>query len=242
MAQRSLLVRLTPPNKKSRLEKCEKSGITPALNAKDAVAAQPFRRVSRRILAQSNQSNDQSVDKFFTQCKPKHGKQQRLIVSFNKVRMQRDRVIQEIHNASNSKRLMAMLKRANVQMNSFKKKVGRAESIKAKHVCIKSPLCGILHTHISMHTQQVYEILENNFVHCPWPIPPSSVLMYLALDEIPGNQTREARLRSIISNDMKWRHTSQWEFRPVRPYPAATLVTVYVCVCVPVYVCIYVCA
>ena len=222
MAQRSLLLKLTPPKKKSRLDNCEKSSMTTPLNPKDTVAAPPARRVSKRLSAQNDQSDESIIDNFFAQRKAKHCKQQSLVVSLNKVRMQRDRVIQELLNASNSKTLKAMLKRTNTRIKSIKKKVGGAKTITAKHVCILYPLYDLLRTHISMHIRQVYEVLEKNFMNCPWPIPPSSVLMYLSLEEVPGVQTREERLRSVIAHDMKWRHASNWEFRPVRPYPVAT--------------------
>lgn len=68
---------------------------------------------------------------------------------------------------------------------------------------------------------QVYQLLEAKFTGCPWPIPPSAILLHLPVQEIVGTATREEVLRNIISGDRKWRHTTRWQFQDVRPYPKA---------------------
>ena len=99
MAQRSLLLRLTPPKTKVYLDKCEESDNTPSLNAKEYVVA-PSQRVSKRLVTRKDKDNCRKrksdvdrkriIDNFFSKRKPKHDKHQSPVVSLNKVRMQRD--------------------------------------------------------------------------------------------------------------------------------------------------------
>ena len=122
MAQRSLLVRLTPPKKKSFVGSREE---TPP-NAKAAVAvAAPAQRVSKRLVAHKEQSDvvrKRIIDSFFAQRKSKHGKKQSPVITLNKVRMQRERVLQELQKKSNSKTL-----------NRLKNKFAHSNSSKKKH-------------------------------------------------------------------------------------------------------------
>ena len=69
---------------------------------------------------------------------------------------------------------------------------------------------------------QVYQVLDKHFADCPWPVPPSAILMHLPIEEIPGVKTREEVLRDIIGFDMKWRKTVKWQFQNVTPYPDIT--------------------
>ena len=134
MAQRSLFVRLTPPKKKSFVGSREE---TP-LNAKEAVAvAAPAQRVSKRLVAHKEQSDvvrKRIISTFFQHRKANHGKKQSPVVALNKVRMQRDRVLQELLESSNSKSLNRLLARTNTRVKTLQKKAGNTEKVTAQHV------------------------------------------------------------------------------------------------------------
>ena len=79
--------------------------------------------------------------------------------------------------------------------------------------------------HISQHDLylQVYDVLENNFADCPWPVPPSAILMYLPIKEQrQKGMTSEAVLRKIVSRDKKQRHCYHWLIRDVNVRPDKT--------------------
>ena len=134
MTQRSLLVRLTPPQRKSFVGSREE---TP-LNAKEAVAvAAPAQRVSKRLVAHKEQSDvvrKRIISSFFQNRKANHGKKQSPVVALNKVRMQRDRVLQELLESSNSKSLNRLLARTNSRVKTLQKKAGNTEKVTAQHV------------------------------------------------------------------------------------------------------------
>ena len=67
---------------------------------------------------------------------------------------------------------------------------------------------------------QVYEVLENNYRDCPWPVPPSAILMHLPVAERKDKGlTSEAILRRIVGADKRQRHCFQWEIRNVEVRP-----------------------
>ena len=65
-------------------------------------------------------------------------------------------------------------------------------------------------------------MLDEQFCNCPWPVPPSAILMHLPIAEEKPKQTSEAILRSIISRDKKWRNFGNWDIRDVPPGPEWT--------------------
>lgn len=66
-------------------------------------------------------------------------------------------------------------------------------------------------------------MLENNFADCPWPVPPSAILMHLPIKEQKQKgMTSEAVLRQIVSRDKKQRHCYQWLIRDVNVRPDKT--------------------
>ena len=71
--------------------------------------------------------------------------------------------------------------------------------------------------------KEVYEVLEKNYSECPWPVPPSSILMHLPVQEDKeAGLTSEAILRRIIGADKRARHCFQWEIRNVEVRPEWT--------------------
>ena len=121
MAQRSLLVRLTPPKKKPFVDGREE---TPLNAKKTVVVTAAAQRVSKRLVAHKEQSDvarKRIISSFFEQRKVKHGKKQSAVVTLNKVRMQRDRVLQELLESSNSKSLKRLLARTNSRVKTLKK-------------------------------------------------------------------------------------------------------------------------
>ena len=61
--------------------------------------------------------------------------------------------------------------------------------------------------------QDVYDLLDSKtFQDCPWPIPPSAILMFLPIAEIPGVRSAEASLRKIHGDDKSLKYISNWEF------------------------------
>ena len=71
---------------------------------------------------------------------------------------------------------------------------------------------------------QVYKMLDEDeqFCNCPWPIPPSAILLHLPIAEAKPKQTSEDILRYIISRDKQWRNFGNWDIRDVRPRPEWT--------------------
>ena len=148
---------------------------------------------------------------------------------------------QELLSTSNSKILKVVLKRTNTRIKSLKKKVGRVKKIMS-NMCVFYILfmTYCLHTRISIHTLHVYEVLEMSFINCPWPIPPSSVLMYLSIEKIPGfklvksafvqpSQTTWNGDMQVIGNSDLWDHIRiRW--------PREWLwLFMYVCLCMNVF-------
>ena len=71
---------------------------------------------------------------------------------------------------------------------------------------------------------QVYEVLEKHFKNCPWPVPPSAILMHLPVQEDrEKGLTSEAILRDIVSRDKKQRNCFPWIIRDVGVRPDKTV-------------------
>ena len=61
--------------------------------------------------------------------------------------------------------------------------------------------------------QDVYNLLDSKtFRDCPWPIPPSAILMFLPIAEIPGVRSAEANLRKMHGDDKSLKYISNWKF------------------------------
>ena len=59
----------------------------------------------------------------------------------------------------------------------------------------------------------VYNLLNSKtFEDCPWPIPPSAILMFLPIAEIPGVKNSEAILRKMVGDDKVLKYNSCWKF------------------------------
>ena len=58
---------------------------------------------------------------------------------------------------------------------------------------------------IQTNALQVYETLDAEFSACPWPVPPSSLLLHLPFKEMreDKNMTREEVLRYTTQKDKK---------------------------------------
>jgi len=70
---------------------------------------------------------------------------------------------------------------------------------------------------------QVYEVLQKQYADCPWPIPPSAILMHLPIrEQKQKGMTSESILRKIISCDKRQRHCYNWLFRDVHVRPDKT--------------------
>ena len=134
ITQRSLLVRLTPAQKKSFVGSREET----SLNAKEAVAvAAPAQRTSKRLVTHKEQSDvarKRIISSFFENGKANHGKKQNPAVTLNKVRMQRDRVLQELLESSISKSLNRLSARTNSRVKTLKKKAGNTKKVTTQHV------------------------------------------------------------------------------------------------------------
>ena len=155
------------------------------------------RRLSSRLRLANSKENQpkQLINDFFKAHK--QGKQS-TTVTLGKVHMQHERVAQELRHEPGSKVLQQRMKKLQTLVKNLKKRNPCSSRTTAK---------------------QVYAFLEQKFANCPWPIPPSALLMELPIEEIADKRTREQVLRGIIIKDKKWRHSTKWEFRDVRPYP-----------------------
>ena len=71
--------------------------------------------------------------------------------------------------------------------------------------------------------QQIYQVLEENFKDCPWPVPPSAILLHLPVQENKdAGLTSEAILRQVVGRDKRQRHCYDWSIRNVDVVPDAT--------------------
>ena len=156
--------------------------------------AQQKRRTRNRTRLAIRSQNDPTriIINFF------QGKQSNSPNTLGKVLMHHQRVAQKLRYEPGSKVLKQRLTKIKTIIRNMKKLNVCSSQIKAK---------------------QVYQFLEQQFATCPWPIPPSAILMALPIQEIDGKRTREQVLRRIIKADKKWRHVSELEFRDTSPYP-----------------------
>ena len=167
--------------------------ITPSPLVAQNVQQKRRTRSRSRLAIRNKNEPKQIIINFF------QGKQSKAPNTLGKVLMHHQRVAQELRYEPGSKVLKQRLtKIQTIIRNMMKKRNACSSQIKAK---------------------QVYEFLEQKFATCPWPIPPSAILMTLPIQEIDGKRTREQVLRRIIKADKKWRHSTEWEFRDISPYP-----------------------
>lgn len=68
----------------------------------------------------------------------------------------------------------------------------------------------------------MYELLDRVFANCPWPVPPSGILLHIPVNENKPKKTSEAILRDVIGRDRQWRNFGNWDIRDVPPRPAQT--------------------
>lgn len=61
---------------------------------------------------------------------------------------------------------------------------------------------------------QVYQLLDNVFDNCPFPIPISAILLHLPILERPEKGNGEKQLRTMLSRNKMC--MSAWKFQPVR--------------------------
>ena len=87
--------------------------------------------------------------------------------------------------------------------------------------CVKSCICI---THFFIFVIQVYQVLEEKFRDCPWPVPPSAILLNLPVQERKEQGlTSEAILRRVIGADKRQRHCFPWTIRNVHVRPDKTV-------------------
>ena len=76
------------------------------------------------------------------------------------------------------------------------------------------------------HHLQVYQVLDEEFHDCPWPVPPSALLKFLPISEdpegTPKRRNSEAVLRDMIGRDKRYKTISNWEFRDAGMRPTST--------------------
>ena len=63
---------------------------------------------------------------------------------------------------------------------------------------------------------QVYNVLDEEFEDCPWPVPPSAILKFVPIAEDPAGKPKrhnsEAVLRDMIGRGKMLREISHCEF------------------------------
>lgn len=62
---------------------------------------------------------------------------------------------------------------------------------------------------------QVFNVLDDIFNDCPWPVPPSAILLHLPFME-KTEKENEAKLRALISTDKSQLHCTDWKFANIR--------------------------
>ena len=66
-------------------------------------------------------------------------------------------------------------------------------------------------------------MLDEYFHDCPWPVPPSAILLHLPVQEDKSaGLTSEAMLRKVIGADKRQRYCHDWQIRNVDVKPDAT--------------------
>jgi len=61
----------------------------------------------------------------------------------------------------------------------------------------------------------VFELLDDEFAACPWPVPPSAILLHLPFAEKrEHNMNREAVMRDILSKHKK---VYNWQWKEINP-------------------------
>ena len=137
---------------------------------------------------------------------------------YGKASMQRDRMLQQASTREEAwARNKLLIKRTQQRVVKLRKNLGRPTTM--RDVCIWLYLCStycssctlIIHC-VACFYRQVYELLDEKFSECPWPVPPWAILNYLPIPEQPGVATSEALLRKMKGQDKRYLLTSRWEF------------------------------
>ena len=90
-------------------------------------------------------------------------------------------------------------------------------------VCVTLSLIVPSFTSLFLVLLQIYEVLDTHYSDCPWPVPPSALLMHLPIKEDrEKGRTSEAILRDIVSRDRKQRQCFPWDIRNVDVRPDQT--------------------
>ena len=140
--------------------------------------------------------------------------------ALGKIRAKRERLLQ--HEKVHGK----LSKQCRATFNKVQKRIEVLEK-QTSPPTIREVLLFIIFICVSLHEYfpcctQVYELLENEFSSCPWPVPPAAILKHLPIPEVRGGkkeQTSEMVLKQMIKNDKSMKTFSPWNFRPVGPNP-----------------------
>ena len=138
-------------------------------------------------------------------------------LALGKAMMKRDRLLQQkwVRNGQqhveNNNKVQAMLQEVNETIDALQQN-DMEEPTSAEVLFCNLVLIILLQY---MCCSQVYEVLDEEFAQCPWPVPPSSILLHLPFKERRGKKlTREAVMCEVVSKDHKWHN---WEFREINP-------------------------
>ena len=138
-------------------------------------------------------------------------------------KMKRDRLVQEIARSQHVNRnLHAKLTATNTRIAKLQS--AQTQLPTARQVFTHAPC--VLFIFILVHYgSQVYQVLEEHYRDCPWPVPPHAILMHLPVQEQRAKGlTSEAILRQIVGKDKRMRHCFRWDIRDVEVRPDFTLV------------------
>ena len=147
-------------------------------------------------------------------------------LSLGKAMMKRDRLLQQKwskrnspNNAERNNKIKLMLIEINKTIDSLRESA--MQSPTPKEVCKMQlllcrwpPLTYLKHIKTN-YSLQVYGLLDQEFATCPWPVPPSAILLHLPFAENRDkNQTRESVMRDMLSKHKK---EYKWEFKEINP-------------------------
>lgn len=141
---------------------------------------------------------------------------------------QRDRMLQQTKASGEVwKKNKQLIKR---MQNRIKKMKDRMKSdVTMKDVSVRMRVCvsivivcmlffGITLNHChSFHCmlrtcRSIVSWTGSKFADCPWPLPPSAILLCAPIHEIPGQKTSEELLRKMHGNDKILKYNSAWQF------------------------------
>ena len=153
--------------------------------------------------------------------KPKQSWQKKR--KLGRAKMKRDRLLQEIVGAAKNKSLTLHLRK---QLRDVQKRLSSLQGAAVRRPKTQEVCCVMLYGQfmfllIAMR-MQVYAMLDDVFHDCPWPVPPSAILLHIPVQENKPKQTSEAILRDVLGRDRKWKSFGNWDIRDVAPRPDAT--------------------